>query len=135
MRAFQRSQRSATTEGTYRHMWVGGPRTQQCGDARTWSKRQPRRCWELQAEKFVVCGTQGVPVSEAVLVEPVEARPGPCEPQGHTPPCTFHRRTEPCVHNTWRRGRGEPPGVPHALLKGKRSKRPANPEPEMNEGR
>ena len=45
-------------EGTYRHTWVGGPRAQQCGDARTWSKRQPRRCWELQADKIVVCGTQ-----------------------------------------------------------------------------
>jgi hypothetical protein len=38
---------------------VGGPRTQQCGDAKH-SVKAPgaRRRWELQADKTAVCGTQ-----------------------------------------------------------------------------
>ena len=38
---------------------VGGPRTQQCGDAKH-SVKAPSawRRWELQADKIVACGTQ-----------------------------------------------------------------------------
>ena len=54
-------------EGTYLHARVGGPRAQQCGDARTWSKRQPGRCWELQADRTVVCGTQAWVCNRASL--------------------------------------------------------------------
>jgi uncharacterized RmlC-like cupin family protein len=82
-------------EGTYRHTRVGGPRTQQCGDARTWSKRQPRRCWELQADRTVVCGTQAWSLY----------------------PCfsLFRLRASSTVH-AGPHGHGDTPGVPHALL-------------------
>jgi hypothetical protein len=49
---------------------VGGPRIQHCGDARTWSKRQPGRCWKLQADKIVVCGAQAWTCDRASLFLP-----------------------------------------------------------------
>src|SRR5687767_14637997 len=50
-----------------------------------------------------------------------------------------HRRalpqcTEPCVHNTWRRGRGEPPGVPHALSGRRRKEDRRALEPDKTRG-
>src|SRR5215212_9765773 len=92
-------------EGTYRHTRVGGPRAQQCGDARTWSKRQPRRCWELQADKIVVCGTQAWSLY-------------PCY-------SLFRLRASSTVH-AGPHGHGDTPGVPHALLGKEGKTRPAS---------
>ena len=60
---------------------VGGPRTQQCGDAKHSVKAPGAWCrWELQADKTVACGTQALPASEAICL--------PCAvPTGHGVMC------------------------------------------------
>src|SRR6058998_2174665 len=47
---------------------VGGPRTQQCGDAKHSVKAPSAWCrWELQADKTVACGTQAYALRPRLL--------------------------------------------------------------------
>jgi hypothetical protein len=86
---------------------VGGPRIQQCGDAKH-SVKAPSawRRWELQADKTVACGT---------LAKTFVS--GPVQPDGldHRPCAVARRHTGLPVSKTCgRRGRGFRPVVPHA---------------------
>ena len=136
MRAFRAAARRKTrsrevVKGRRPADEVGGPRTQQCGDAKHSVKVPGAWCrWELQADKTVACGTQalacfrgGCPGSLAV-----------CSPKAHGAMC-LRRHMAPCVHPRGAAGAVKRPVVPHAPSGMRTRKRPASPGAGRDTGR
>ncbi len=108
---------------------VGGPRTQQCGDAKHSVKAPSAWCrWELQADKTVACGTQAF---SCFCGGCLNKQPLPCALHRHTGAMCLNKACGRHVcHNIWRRGRGETPSRsarPFGEQRTRWKRRPARP--------
>jgi hypothetical protein len=102
---------------------VGGPRTQQCGDAKH-SVKAPSawRRWELQADKTAVCGTQ----AKTCFRGPGSSSSFFDDGLNHCPQAERQAGC-PYVSTYGRRGRGSPPSRSARPFGSKRERRPASP--------
>jgi hypothetical protein len=104
---------------------VGGPRTQQCGDAKH-SVKAPSawRRWELQADKTVACGTQAYALRSQPLPQGSLAVCCSTSTRCHVP----ERHVMPRAHPRGAAGAVKRPVVPHAPLGEMRSRKTGEPQ-------